>query len=579
MGKEKKTKKKTRRLSIKWKILCITSLMVILLVCLLGFNFFRQMEENLLEMGVEQAQIAAGIAVNELGDEIGDLKPGDEDTAVYIDARNGLLRAKKACGVAFLYTLTTDGKQVYYGIDTDETEGRSAIGEEYEDSYEELKRVFQGETYVQNYIDSTEDGNLITVYMPVKDENGEVIAVLGSDYDASGIVDRLGKARMRIIQIGGIGLVVVLLLLNIVVTAITKSIRKVNDKIDDLVHNEGDLTQHIEVKSGDEMELLAGSVNEMLTYIRSIMQSIFSNSTRLNQTTGEIVENLANADSSIVDVSATMEEMSAAMEETTASINQITGSVDDMYERIDGIFKGATKEDKETKGIMEKARRIYEEAMAEQKKARELAEKMAGEVYEKIEQSKSVKEIDELTENIIAITDQTNLLALNASIEAARAGEAGRGFAVVAGEIGKLAEDSAETAARIQVVSNTVIESVEKLALEAGKMLDFVEENTMEGYRRLLATSQDYSQDAEEIHRMMGDFADASSKLQQYADSIREAVQSVNIAVEESAKGVVSVAERASELTENVGDIKEAAESNKQIALQLDEEVNRFKLE
>ena len=121
---------------------------------------------------------------------------------------------------------------------------------------------------------------------------------------------------------------------------------------------------------------------------------------------------------------------------------------------------------------------------------------MAERAEEAMERSMAPSEIEVLTGNILEIAEETNLLALNASIEAARAGEAGRGFAVVAGEIGKLAQNSANAAAKIQKVSQMVMEAVEVLSTETGNMVNFVETTALIGYDKLMETCEIYSQDA-----------------------------------------------------------------------------------
>lgn len=571
---------KSRRLGIGMKILIPVMVLILADIIYISISLYSETQESMIQMAADQALMAADVAASDVyGNSIRTLKPGDEETTGYQLAVEALRENMDVCGVKYLYTLYTDGTNVFYGVDADDSEDRCLIGDEFDYDYEDLKSVFNGEAFVQDYIDITEDGALITAYVPIYDNEGKVVSVLGSDYDATVIQDRMERMKMSVVKKAAGSVVIAILILFLIIKNIMKGVKVVNSKIYDLVHNEGDLTQQLDVRSGDELELMANNVNALLAYIREIMLNINRCSNALGDASKEMAQQTMDASESITDVSATMEEMSAAMQETAASINQVNEAIANIYGRINGISGKAVDGNAVTKEIQERARDIYAQATSEMKDAKVQAAAMAESVSDKIEQSKTVSEINVLTENILAITEETNLLALNASIEAARAGEAGRGFAVVAGEIGKLATNSAEAATQIQAVSTQVVTAVEGLAQEAQNMIQFMEEKVMAGYSKLLETSDDYQQNAGDIHSLMEDFAVESEQLEQAMDAIKEAISAVDVAVEESTKGIVSTSETAAMLTNNVSDIDQKASGNKDIAETLMSEVSKFKLE
>lgn len=566
-------------MGIYLKILLPSALIVIAVCLVMGANAYVQINKSMIAMAVEQAKMAASSAVSVIdGDVLMQLQPGDESGSEYQGILSDLTAVQENCGIKYLFTLYEENGQALYGVDTDK-DNKAAIGDVCETPYEEMKSAFEGNELVSDEIKSNEYGNLITVYLPLYNSAGEQIGILGSDYDADGVLARLNEVLKRVILISVVCLVLALIILSVIVKTIMKGLNVVDRKIYDLVHSEGDLTQKLDIHSGDELEQIAGNVNSLLDHIRGIMLNISKNSSQLTDSSKNVVNNLSGAEVSISDVSATMEEMSAAMEETNASLSQVNDAIIQIYEAIESISGQANQGRDSSQVIMENAMQIRKKAVLDQKEAALQAQQMVASVNEKIAKSKAVEEISTLTDNIISITEQTNLLSLNASIEAARAGEAGKGFAVVAGEIGKLATDSAAAAAEIQKVSEDVIDAVNQLAAESQVMLKFMDETAMGGFEKLLETSQNYQSDVENMNHLMQNFASQSDQLKVNMDDIKEAVGAVTIAVEETAKGVTNVTEMVVDLTSNVQDIGEEADSNMGIASQLSEEVNKFKLE
>ena len=577
MAKEKK--QKVRRFRIRSKVI-VPVVAIILAVCVsLGTVAYIMTEWAMINTGKEKSALAATIAASLVDeDDIGRVSAENHGTPFYKVMLKQLREIKESCGILYMYTVYEEDGKLYYGVDTDESENQLHAGDPYDDEEEPILAALKGEQYTRDYIVSNEYGDLISSYVPIYNSDGEIVTVLGCDYDASDVKRQLGTISKICIGCTVGFLILAVIIIYMFVSRITKNIVLINGKIFDLVNNEGDLTQKLSIRSGDELELISDNVNSLLEYIRTIMINIANNSVELKNSSEVVSDNIKSAEINITDVTSTMEEMAAGMEETSASIIEITESIHGVYNAINEVAEKTSVSSEKAYDAMEKANEVYENSITAQNNAKEKTTVIITEVNDKIEKSKAVEEIAILTDEILNIAEQTNLLALNASIEAARAGDAGKGFAVVADEIGKLAQDSATSATRIRQVSAQVIEAVEQLASVSEEMVQFVDKTTMGGFTQLQDTSYSYKEDINQLSSTMQEFMASCEELKANMDHIKESIDDANIAVEECTKGVCNVTESSLSLSNSIGDIQEKANGNTDIANMLNSEVNRFKL-
>ena len=178
-----------------------------------------------------------------------------------------------------------------------------------------------------------------------------------------------------------------------------------------------------------------------------------------------------------------------------------------------------------------------------------------------MEESKSVSQIGDLTNDILGIANQTNLLALNASIEAARAGEAGRGFAVVADEIRDLAERSKNTASHIQNINLLVTSAVGDLVKASDALLDYVMDQVVPDYDEFLESGEKYNEDAIHVHEVVSRFHEMAANIDTHLVDINNSLDGIEASTEESARGITDVTSNTEDLVKNIEEV--AAELKK----------------
>ncbi len=376
-------------------------------------------------------------------------------------------------------------------------------------------------------------------------------------------------------------LLMVIVTIVVAFVCVVKPLRKVtsqlNELIEQLENNQGDLRSRIETKKVDEIGQMVTGVNLYMDKLQDIIKQIEKHSVALDNCSGDISMKVLDSTQNMNTVSKETAELRDEIKMFVDSVEEIIKDMSALTADSDAMSQVAAKGKQYSVEMNQRADRIRILADDSKTESQKITEMLRADLEESVENSKSVDMIQSLTNEILTISNQTNLLALNASIEAARAGEAGRGFAVVADEIRELADSSRSTAGSIQEISDKVTVSVRNLADAAEKLLDYVSSKVSNDYDEFVTAAQEYAKDADNVEDMMNVIDEKASFCVQSTERMDSKLHSVSQEALTENENVAVLSEAIDSLAGNIGQIEAFTSVNDDVSDALKQEISKFK--
>ena len=491
----------------------------------------------------------------------------------------------------------------------------SVVGE-INDNQEELeKKLDEYKKYVQND-DMDTYNSLVSNYNTMKYELGNIMAysALGKTEEAyaiaNGVVsdsstaiqkdievlsthanDTASEARERLTSVyasslvsNGIVIIISVILIIVAIYCVMKYVIKpiiatnkdIRDIIDGIDNGEGDLTKRVRVISNDEIADLGNGINLFMDKLQEILKLIIENTNYMENVVAEVDGSVVKSNDSASDLSAMTEELSATMQDVGLSVNTINDNADNILKDVEIIATKSDDINQFSKEMKANAEKIESDARYNMVQTGEKVGNILDVLNKAIEDSKSVDQVNNLTNDILNISSQTNLLALNASIEAARAGEAGKGFAVVADEIRQLADSSRETANKIQSINSVVVAAVNNLSDNANNLVSYLQQTILPEFQTFVDGGVKYKENASYIENAMDEFVEKTDVLKKNMDEIAHSINTITTVVDDGAAGVNNAVISTQDLVEDIVNISNKMIENKSIAQNLKNSTNIF---
>jgi methyl-accepting chemotaxis protein len=508
------------RKSLKIRIMIQVSILI--LISCIGLSYLTNYTySNLLINTISTQSLTltknAGKMINV--DEFKDLSINLNKNDYYYSLKKNLNDMRKMNGLKFLYTMSRikDGNhyKYFYVVDgyPSGSKNESPLGEVEKDingSPKLIEAYDTGKAQIGEMSTTKEYGTLISTYVPIKSQQGEVIGIVGADFDAATLAAKMKETNQKQVIFTIIILLISLILLFVITTYIVKPLRMLSSKVHEI--GKGDLTVTIGKQGNDEIGQLSASIQLMADDLKKMIGGILDVTGKLHTSGEAILQNAQETKQASQEVSFSLEEVASGIDLQFIKTETSTHIMEEMTQGVQHIASMATS-----------VSEMSLSTLHETEEGKNFANKMMNQIqllHQTFQESALMmkeldvrsKKINEVTNVIKEISSQTNLLALNAAIEAARAGEHGRGFSIVAEEVRKLAEQSESSAATITNIISEInkvgqstflsmdkVENVVEASMEEFQKIDRSYENIYQSVKNVTSSIQEVSATAEEI--------------------------------------------------------------------------------
>jgi methyl-accepting chemotaxis protein len=484
-------------------------------------------------------------------------------------------------------------------INNDENEKKSSqtMLSEVEESIVKLKKLVKGRENTEklNYVEKITKSNIENAeeLLELAGDSSGVSAVAELQNKQYSLCDFLKKSVDEFIYVelssqqlvkkelnkraDFIGIVVLVLIISLaafsilISTLFSKNIAGMIAKLAKYSKNisDGDLQiDKIEVKSKDDIGVVADSFNIMVENLRNIIGNINKYSDDIAHSAEIVQGSVKQSSQAIENVGTSMQSVSVGAQDQAEQTKETFNIVNSIYESNKKMFEKAnqvlTASQRAISVANEGSAKI--DAMLNQVKVIEEKIILTQNSSESLE--KKTGEIKTIIDTINRISAQSNLLALNASIEAARAGEHGKGFAVVAEEVRKLADSSKNATCEITELLNIIQKDSKDVSDRMLVGVDEVRggirmgEDARSSFNKVLETSREVDSQIKditnEIKNITGEIQDVEGKSKKILDiatyfsdescNVSAALQEQTAAIEEIITSSVVLLEMANQL-------------------------------